>query len=121
MGIAVIFALSYNMLLGQGGMLSFGHAVFYGLGGFVAMHALIMIDHGFPLPLELLPLVGGMGGIVFGLVFGWLSTARSGTTFALITLGIGELVASSSLMLPSFSAANRELRPIAWSSVPSRD
>ena len=34
-GIAIIFSLSYNMLLGQGGMLSFGHAVFYGLGGFI--------------------------------------------------------------------------------------
>jgi branched-chain amino acid transport system permease protein len=103
MGIAVIFALSYNMQLGQGGMLSFGHAVFYGLGGFLAMHALNMIDHGaLPLPLELLPLVGGLGGIVSGLFFGWLSTARAGTTFALITLGIGELIASSALMLPTF-------------------
>src|SRR5207237_8234104 len=36
MGIAVVFALSYNMLLGQGGMLSFGHAVYFGLGGFIA-------------------------------------------------------------------------------------
>ncbi|HXH82868.1 MAG TPA: branched-chain amino acid ABC transporter permease, partial [Candidatus Tectomicrobia bacterium] len=33
MGIAIVFALSYNMLLGQGGMLSFGHAVYFGLGG----------------------------------------------------------------------------------------
>ena len=40
MGIAIIFALSYNMLLGQTGMLSFGHAVYYGLGAFVAMHAM---------------------------------------------------------------------------------
>ena len=40
MGIAIVFALSYNMLLGQTGMLSFGHAVYYGLGGFVAIHAL---------------------------------------------------------------------------------
>jgi len=36
MGISVIFALSYNMLIGQGGMLSFGHAVYLGMGGFVA-------------------------------------------------------------------------------------
>ena len=103
MGIAVIFALSYNMLLGQGGMLSFGHAVFYGLGGFLATHAMNMIGDGaLPLPLELLPLVGGLGGVVSGLFFGWLSTARAGTTFALISLGIGELISSSALMLPSF-------------------
>ena len=40
MAIAIVFALSYNMLLGQGGMLSFGHAVYFGLGGFMAVHAL---------------------------------------------------------------------------------
>ena len=36
MGIMIVFSLSYNMLLGQTGMLSFGHAVYYGLGGFLA-------------------------------------------------------------------------------------
>ena len=102
MGIAVIFALSYNMMLGQGGMLSFGHAVYYGLGGFLAMHALNWVGDGWPLPLELVPLMGGLGGVVAGLVFGWLSTDRAGTTFALISLGIGELIAASALMLPSF-------------------
>ena len=103
MGISIIFALSYNMLLGQGGMLSFGHAVYLGLGGFLAMQALNKISGGtLPLPLELLPLVGGMAGVVAGIIFGWLSTDRSGTTFALISLGIGELIAASALMLPSF-------------------
>jgi branched-chain amino acid transport system permease protein len=103
MGIAIIFSLSYNMLLGQGGMLSFGHAVFYGLGGFISIHALnIVMDGELPVPVELLPLVGGIGGFLFGIVFGWISTKRSGTTFALISLGIGELIAASSLMLPSF-------------------
>jgi branched-chain amino acid transport system permease protein len=103
MGIAIIFALSYNMLLGQGGMLSFGHGAYYGLGGFIAMHALNRISAGtLPLPLELLPIVGGLGGMAFGLLFGWLSTARAGVPFALISLGIGELIAASSLMVPSF-------------------
>ncbi len=40
MGITIIFALSYNILLGQTGMLSFGHAVYFGLGGFLAIHAM---------------------------------------------------------------------------------
>lgn len=103
MGIAIIFSLSYNMLLGQGGMLSFGHAVFYGLGGFITVHALnIVMDGELPVPVELLPLIGGIGGFLFGIVFGWISTKRAGTTFALISLGIGELIAASSLMLPSF-------------------
>jgi branched-chain amino acid transport system permease protein len=103
MGIAMIFALSYNMLLGEGGMLSFGHAVFYGLGGFISIHALNLVSDGvLPIPLELLPLAGGLGSVIFGLFLGWLATKRAGTTFALISLGIGELIASSALMLPSF-------------------
>ena len=102
-GIMIIFALSYNMLLGQGGLLSFGHAVYFGLGGFITMHALNFVNDGvLPLPLEILPLVGGLGGLLFGIVFGYVSTRRAGTPFALISLGIGELIAASSLMLPSF-------------------
>ena len=103
MGIMIIFALSYNMLLGQSGMLSFGHAVYFGMGGFIAMHALNFINEGVLfLPLEILPLIGGLGGLFFGIIFGYVSTRRAGTPFALISLGIGELIAASSLMLPSF-------------------
>ena len=41
-GISIIFSLSYNILLGQTGMLSFGHAVYYGLGGFLRSTASIL-------------------------------------------------------------------------------
>src|SRR5690625_177722 len=103
MGIAIIFALSYNMLLGQGGMLSFGHAAYYGLGGFIAAHALNAVaDGGFPIPVELMPLVGGLGGLAFAIPLGWMNTQRSGVSFAMITLGVGELVAASSLMFSGF-------------------
>lgn len=103
MGIMIIFALSYNMLLGQTGMLSFGHAVYSGLGAFVAAHALNMVGAGtLALPVSLLPLVGGLGGALFGVLFGYVTTRKSGTTFAMITLGIGEMVAASSLMFPAF-------------------
>ncbi len=102
MGVMIIFALSYNMLLGQTGLLSFGHAVFFGLGGFLTAHAMnaVRAAHA-PLPLEVFPLVGGATGLIFGIIFGAVSTRRAGTTFAMITLGIGELVASSSLILRS--------------------
>jgi len=103
MGIAIIFALSYNMMLGQGGMLSFGHAVYFGLGGFIAMHVLNRLAGGpWALPVPLLPLVGGLAGLAFGLLFGSFSTNRAGTVFAMISLGIVELVASSSLILKGF-------------------
>ena len=103
MGIAIIACLSYNMLLGQGGMLSFGHAVYTGLGSFVAIHALNSISNGsLPLPVSLIPLVGGIAGLGFAVLFGWVTTRKSGTTFAMITLGLGELVFAMSLMIPEF-------------------
>ena len=103
MGIAIIACLSYNILLGQGGMLSIGHAVYSGLGGFLAVHALNKVGAGtLHLPVSLIPLVGGLAGLVFAALFGFVTTRKSGTTFAMITLGIGELVYSMSLMLPEF-------------------
>ncbi|WP_179593447.1 branched-chain amino acid ABC transporter permease [Cupriavidus plantarum] len=103
MGVMIIFALSYNMLLGQTGMLSFGHAVYSGLGAFIAVHVLNMIGAGKVwFPVSMLPLVGGLAGAFFGVLFGYVTTRRSGTTFAMITLGIGEMVFASSLMFPEF-------------------
>jgi branched-chain amino acid transport system permease protein len=103
MGVMIIFALSYNMLLGQGGMLSFGHAVYFGLGGFYTLHAINAVNSGaWSFPLELMPLIGALGGLFFGIVFGWVSTRRAGVTFAIISLGIGELVAASAQMFTDF-------------------
>ncbi len=103
MGSFMIFALSYNMLLGQGGMLSFGHAVYSGLGAFCAIHALNLVAAGsLSVPVALIPLVGGLAGMFFGTLFGYVATKKSGTTFAMITLGMVELVFACSLMLPKF-------------------
>jgi len=102
-GIAIVACLSYNMLLGQGGMLSFGHAVYTGLGTFVAVHALLAIGDGsVPIPVSLIPLVGGVAGMFFAVVLGYVTTKKAGTPFAMITLGIGELVTAMALMIPEF-------------------
>ncbi|TCS39251.1 amino acid/amide ABC transporter membrane protein 2 (HAAT family) [Paucimonas lemoignei] len=102
-GTAMLLALSYNMLLGQGGMMSFGHAVYSGLGGYVAIHALNLAAQDIlPLPVSLVPLAGGLGGMFFGAVFGYISTRKAGTGFAMITLGMVELVFASALMFPDF-------------------
>ena len=100
MGIAIVFALSFNMLLGQGGMLDFGHAVFLGLGGFLAMHLMRLADAGWWLPLPLLPLAGAVGGLLAAIAAGWIATRRAGTAFAMITLGVAELVVVIVLLLP---------------------
>ncbi len=103
MGIAIIACLSFNMLMGQGGMLSFGHAVYSGLGSFVAIHALNDYSGGaWPLPVSLVPLVGGLAGMFFAFLFGFVTTRKAGTTFSMITLGLGELVFAMSLMVPEF-------------------
>jgi branched-chain amino acid transport system permease protein len=101
--IAIVACLSYNMLLGQGGMLSFGHAVYTGLGTFVAVHAMIAIANGsMPIPTSLIPLVGGLAGMFFAVILGYVTTKKAGTPFAMITLGIGELVTAMALMIPEF-------------------
>src|SRR5215831_6503816 len=102
MGIAIIFALSYNMLLGQTGLLSFGHAVYYGLAAFICAHLLnAMAAAEFRIPVTLLPLAGGLAGLAFGVLLGYVTTRRAGTPFAMISLGIAELVAASALMFPA--------------------
>jgi branched-chain amino acid transport system permease protein len=103
MGIAIIVCLSYNMLLGQGGMLSFGHAVYSGMGSFLAIHTLNLISKGqLPIPVSLIPVVGGFAAMAVALVLGWVTTKKAATPFAMITLGVGELVWASALMFPEF-------------------
>ncbi|GAA4422363.1 branched-chain amino acid ABC transporter permease [Acidovorax lacteus] len=102
-GYLIIICLSYNILLGQGGMLSFGHAVYTGLGSFIAIHAMNMATKGsVQIPLVLIPLIGGLAGMFFAILLGYVTTKKSGTTFAMITLGVGELVAAMALMFPEF-------------------
>ena len=103
MGIGIIVCLSYNILLGQGGMLSFGHAAYSGMGSFLAIHTLNNISNGnLPLPVSLIPIVGGIASMLVAVLLGWVTTKKSGTTFAMITLGVGELIWAMSLMFPEF-------------------
>jgi branched-chain amino acid transport system permease protein len=84
-------------------MLSFGHAVYSGLGSFFAIHTLNMVSKGeLGLPVSLIPLVAGFFGALFGVLLGYVTTKKAGTPFAMITLGVGELVWAMSLMFPGF-------------------
>ncbi len=103
MAIAIVFALSYNMLLGQGGMLSFGHAVYFGMGGFLGVHTLLMIENeSVYFSVMWVPFIGGLFGLLCALFIGSFSTRKAGTVFAMISLGIGELIAASSLIFVDF-------------------
>ncbi|MFM8901516.1 MAG: branched-chain amino acid ABC transporter permease [Burkholderiales bacterium] len=101
-GIAMIACLSYNLLYGQGGMLSFGHAVYSGAGAYMAIHVLNQVSAGgmFFIPVSVLPLVGGLAGLLLAALLGWFSTRHSGMPFAMISLGVAELAFAAVLMFP---------------------
>ncbi len=97
------FGLSYQVLFGRTGMLSFGHAVNFGLSALMTAHVVRALAAGAGAPVyELLPVVGALTGLGCGLVLGYPVSRRSGIAFAMVTLGLGELVAACFLMFPGF-------------------
>ncbi len=114
-GVFMIFAVAYNMLLGQGGMLSFGHAVYFGMAGYFTVHFInSMHDGDFYFPISLLPLFGGLVGLVFGVLIGYVSTRRAGTTFAMISLGFGEMFTALTLVLVAFFNGEEGIQTDRW-------
>ena len=104
MGVLIIFTVAYNMLLGQGGMLSFGHAIYFGLAGYASIHILNGIgEETLPyFPTVLFPLIGAIVGLFFGSIVGYVSTRRAGTAFAMISLGFCEMVTAMTLIFVIF-------------------
>ena len=103
MGIAIVFALSYNMLLGQCGLLSFGHAIFFGLGAYFTIHTLRFANENiFAIPLPFQPIIGALASGVLGAVLGTFATKKAGATFAMITMGINEVMVTVALMFTNF-------------------
>jgi branched-chain amino acid transport system permease protein len=103
MGMMTILALSYNMLLGQAGLFSLCHATFFGFGGYAMVHFLNAAGDGsLPVPMELMPVLAGFSGLGLAIVFGAMATKQRATAFAMITLGIGELVATAAVMFHHF-------------------
>lgn len=84
----VIFACSFNLLLGYSGLLCFGHAMFFGGAAYITGHILKTT----PLSVELAILCGGLFSGVLGLVIGLLSIRRQGIQFAMITLAFSQFI-----------------------------
>ena len=102
-GMMIIFALSFNMLMGQAGLLSFCHSVLFGLAGYSTVHFLDAAGAGqLPVPMELMPLLSGLSGLGFAIVFGYMATKQRSTAFAMITLGIVQLVTTAATMFHHF-------------------
>ena len=102
-GMMIVLALSYNMLLGQAGLFSLCHATFFGIGGYAMVHFLNAAGHDdLPVPMEIMPLLAGLSGLGLAILFGAMATKQRATAFAMITLGIGELMATAALMFHHF-------------------
>ena len=84
----VVFACSFNLLLGYSGLLCFGHAMFFGGAAYITGHLLKTT----PLSLELAILCGGIFSGLLGLVIGMLAIRRQGIQFAMITLAFSQFV-----------------------------
>ncbi|AEC21336.1 putative permease component of branched-chain amino acid transport system [Pusillimonas sp. T7-7] len=90
--IAALFASAFNVLAGQGGMLSFGHSAYFAIGTFATIHGMNALDETGLLPTPFMPLLGALAGCGLGIVAGWFSTQRSGVYFSMITLALAELL-----------------------------
>jgi branched-chain amino acid transport system permease protein len=82
-----LFACAFNLLIGYVGLGSFGHAAFFGMGGYITAHTAKV----WGLTPELAILLGGLAGSMLGLVFGWLAIRRQGIYFAMITLALAQM------------------------------
>ncbi|MBR0643921.1 branched-chain amino acid ABC transporter permease [Plastoroseomonas hellenica] len=83
-----LFACAFNLLIGYVGLLSFGHAAYFGMGGYIAGHMAKVVG----LSPELAILAGGAVAAGLGAVFGWIAIRRQGIYFAMITLALAQMV-----------------------------
>jgi len=91
-----LFACAFNLLIGYVGLLSFGHAAYFGMGSYVAAHAAKV----WGLTPELAILLGGVAGAGLGLAFGWIAIRRQGIYFAMITLALAQMTYFFALQAP---------------------
>ena len=98
----IIFACAYNLLLGYTGLMSFGHAAFFGMGAYLCGHAATQ----WGLPVELAVLAGTVFAGLLGFVFGWVAIRRTGLYFAMITLALAQMVYFIAMQAPFTGGEN---------------
>ncbi len=98
----IIFACAYNLLLGYTGLMSFGHAAFFGMGAYLCGYAATQ----WGLPFELSVLTGTGFAAVLGLFFGWVAIRRTGLYFAMITLALAQMVYFVAMQAPFTGGEN---------------
>ncbi|QCI65859.1 branched-chain amino acid ABC transporter permease [Phreatobacter stygius] len=103
-----LFACAFNLMLGYGGLLSFGHAAYFGLASYVSAYT---AKH-WGLTPELSILLGTASGAALGFVFGSLAIRRQGIYFAMITLALAQMVFFFSLQTPRFTGGEDGIQAV---------
>ncbi len=91
-----LFAMAFNLLIGYVGLLSFGHAAFFGAAAYIVGHALKV----WGLPIELALVIATLSSAFLGTIVGWLAIRRQGIYFAMITLALSQVVYFVALQAP---------------------
>ncbi len=91
-----LFACAFNLMIGGGGLLSFGHAAFFGGGAYIAAET----AKNFGFPFEFALLAGVASATFLGFLFGVIAIRRQGLFFAMITLALAQAVYFLALRLP---------------------
>jgi branched-chain amino acid transport system permease protein len=113
--IFVLFAASLHFMMGPGGMASFGHAAYFGLGAYGAALAARHFAAPMEVGLVLAPLAAGLGGIVFG----WFVVRLSGVYLAMLTLAFAQIVWSITFQWVALTGGDNGILgvwPSAWAS-----
>jgi branched-chain amino acid transport system permease protein len=113
--IFVLFAASLHFMMGPGGMASFGHAAYFGLGAYGAALATKHLAAPMEVSLVLAPVAAGLGGILFG----WFVVRLSGVYLAMLTLAFAQIVWSISFQWVAFTGGDNGVLgvwPSAWAS-----
>ena len=97
-----LFACAFNLLIGFGGLLSFGHAMFFGMGSYLAAHASAV----WGVPTEIAILIGAATALVLGVISGFIAIRRQGIYFAMITLALAQMVYFFCLRAPFTGGEN---------------
>jgi branched-chain amino acid transport system permease protein len=116
--IFILYAASLHLLVGAGGMISFGHAAYFGLGAYGAALALKQ----FGLPMEAALAAGPLLGFAGALLFGWFCVRLSGVYFAMLTLAFAQIAWSIAFQWSDVTGGDNGLIgvwPSAWAASPS--
>ncbi|WP_028357960.1 ABC transporter permease [Brackiella oedipodis] len=103
--IAILFASSLHLIIGTAGLISFGHAAYFGLGAYTAAICALNLE----VPMWLGLLLGPLGAFVAAIILGWFSVRLTGIYMAMLTLAFAELIWSTIFQWDGFTGGSNGL------------